>query len=143
MKVIAASIIIMLNTIIQPVCIAQKQSLVHDSIRFSETLIKKNNLKKAVKMPLFLITGGMLSYIDSDIIGRQEIAEERNENIPYFHTGADDYLQYTPIVFAYGLDLFGVEARHDLKTRTKLLIKSELLMMLAVVPMKQLTHQLR
>ncbi|MEQ8477691.1 phosphatase PAP2 family protein [Fulvivirga sp.] len=143
MKRTIAGIFFMLNVTGISICCSQSKISGGDSITIHKNFEKKQNLRKATKLPFYLISAGLLSYIDSDIIGREEIAEERNESIPDFHTSTDDYLQYAPIALAYGLDLFGVEARHDLKTRTKLLIKSELLMMLAVVPLKQITHQLR
>ncbi|MCH5684334.1 hypothetical protein LWM68_08675 [Niabella sp. W65] len=35
---------------------------------------------------------------------KNEIAEERNEHLFSFGTTVDNYLQYSPIVIAYGLD---------------------------------------
>lgn len=50
---------------------------------------------------------------------------------------ADDYLQYSPIVAAYGLDLLGVKARHSLKDRTIILAMSYATMGIAVNVMKR------
>lgn len=140
---VVGGIFIMLNVIAMPFCKAQKVHVRIDSIEISQSLLKKQEFKSAVKTPLFLIAGGLISYADSDIIGREEIAEQRNESIPNFRTHADDYLQYGPIALVYGLNALGIEAKHGFKHRTALLMKSELLMMAAVLPLKKLTRQLR
>ena len=49
---------------------------------------------------------------------------------------ADDYLQYTPMVAAYGLDFIGVKAKHSLKDRTILLAMSYATMGIVVNSMK-------
>lgn len=49
---------------------------------------------------------------------------------------ADDYIQYAPMVAAYGLDFVGIKARHSLKDRTILLAMSYATMGIAVHSMK-------
>lgn len=49
---------------------------------------------------------------------------------------ADDYIQYAPMVTAYGLDFLGVKAKHSLKDRTILLAMSYATMGIAVHSMK-------
>lgn len=74
---------------------------------------------------------------------RNEIVEERNEHIPHFHTHLDDFLQYSPIVMAYGMDIAGVKSKTDFWNRNIILLKSEILMSVVVTALKHTTHQLR
>jgi acid phosphatase family membrane protein YuiD len=50
------------------------------------------------------------------------IAERRNERRPNFHTHADDYLRYAPIVALYGYELLGVKGKHNVKEKTSLVL---------------------
>ncbi len=74
---------------------------------------------------------------------KNEIAEERNEHLFHFGTSFDNYLQYSPIAIAYGLDALGIRSKTDLANRTAILIKGELLNMLTVSVIKKEAHQLR
>jgi membrane-associated phospholipid phosphatase len=51
----------------------------------------------------------------------------------------DNYLQYAPIVAAYGLSWMGFKPVNDFANRTVLLVKSELIMMAMVIPLKKIT----
>ncbi len=74
---------------------------------------------------------------------KNEIAEERNEHLFSFGTSVDNYLQYSPIVIAYGLDALGVKSKTDLVNRSAILIKGELFNLLTVGFIKKYAHQLR
>jgi len=107
--------------------------------------IKKNHItgkqwKQATLAPGILIATGFVAMTDNEIVDREEFYEGRNKWAPNFHTHADDYLQYAPIVAVYGLNAFGIKGEHDFANRTVLLIKSELLMMAMVLPLKELTN---
>lgn len=99
----------------------------------------KTNWKKVVVAPAVLISVGLFSTTDNKIFNKYSIYEARNEQFPGFHTKADDYLQFTPIVAVYSLNAVGMKGVHDLANRTVLLAKSELLMMAMVFPLKELT----
>ena len=96
---------------------------------------------------LFIPTSLMLAGVGTNSNGREafkmELTEERNELFPTFHTKVDNYLQFSPIVIAYGLDAAGLKSRTDFVNRTVILIKGEMLMMGSVNLLKQATHQLR
>ncbi len=80
-----------------------------------------------------------MATTDNEVVDKFEIHEERQEYVPTFHTHVDDYLQYAPIVAVYGLNLLGLKGVHDFANRTALLVKSELLMMAMVIPLKKIT----
>lgn len=71
---------------------------------------------------------------------KNEIVEERNEHCKNFRTHLDDYLQYSPIAIAYGLDAFGVRSRTDLRNRTAILLKSEVVLIATTHLIKSATH---
>jgi membrane-associated phospholipid phosphatase len=93
---------------------------------------------KAFIAPAVLITSGILS-IDKKV----EVRTARNKDFTNFHTHADNYLQYAPIMAVYGLNTAGIKAKNDLVNRTVLIIKSELLMTVLVQSLKYSTHVLR
>lgn len=74
---------------------------------------------------------------------KKEIVEERNEHFSGFHTRIDDYLQFSPLLIAYGLDAMGIPSKTDIGNRTAILLKGELLMVGTVFALKSYTHQLR
>lgn len=86
-----------------------------------------------------LISAGLFSTTDNDLLNKYSVYEERNEESPQFHTNVDDYLQYAPIVGVYALNAFGIKGKNDFANRTALLIKSELFMMAMVLPLKKFT----
>lgn len=71
---------------------------------------------------------------------KNEIVEERNEHFSNFRTHVDDYLQYSPVAIAYGLDAFGIKSKNDIANRTAILIKGELGMIAISHLLKNSTH---
>lgn len=111
-----------------------------DSLKIPHVKPTPEAWRKAVAIPSLLIATGVWATTDNDIINKYEIAEERNEFAPKFHTHIDDYLQYAPIAAVYGLNALGIKGEHDFANRTALLIKSELFMMAMVIPLKEITN---
>jgi len=102
---------------------------------------------KAIIAPVILAGAG-LSVIDKDndddfFINRYSVRKERNKKFANFHTAADNFMQYGPILGVYALSLSGVKGKHDLANQTLLLIKTEILMTAIVFPLKGMTHVLR
>jgi membrane-associated phospholipid phosphatase len=126
---------LMFVLLIAPILAQGQQSRVQD-LFMTRT---KKNWQKAVFVPSVFITAGLIATTDNELLDKHEVFEERNERMPRFHTGADNYLQYAPIAAVYGLNLAGVKGQHDFRNRTALLIKSELIMTAIVFPLKKLT----
>lgn len=82
--------------------------------------------KMDLVLPSTLFVGGIALNSNHHESFKNEIVEERNEYIPSFRTYVDDYLQFSPIVAAYGLDALGYTSKTDLGNRTLILIKGEL-----------------
>lgn len=55
----------------------------------------------------------------------------------------DNYLQYAPAFLAFGLDVAGIKAKHDLKDRTMLVLMSNVITSVSVSSIKKHSHQLR
>lgn len=98
---------------------------------------------RQVYIPVGLIVSGLAMNDNGKESVKNELVEERNEHLPRFRTKADDYLQFSPIAIAYGLDAFGIPSRTDFANRTAILVKGELLMTGVVTLLKSTTHQLR
>lgn len=99
--------------------------------------------KKITYVPGILIVAGVSLNGNGEEGFKKEIAEERNEYFPKFHTSLDNYLQYSPVAIAYGLDALGYTSKTNIKDRTAILFKGEILMSGIVYGLKKLTHQLR
>jgi len=93
--------------------------------------------------PVLLSVAGIALNGNSRESFKNELVEERNEIMPRFKTKVDNYLQYSPVFIAYGLDAMGILSKTDLANRTAILIKGELAMITTVTLLKNLTHQLR
>nr|WP_295926352.1 phosphatase PAP2 family protein [uncultured Dyadobacter sp.] len=109
-------------------------STVHNYIRFST---------RQLYSPASLILGGLIANGHSEESIKHELVEERNEMIPHFKTRLDDYLQFSPLAVAYGLDAFGVKSKTDFVNRTAILAKGEILALGTATLLKKATHTLR
>jgi membrane-associated phospholipid phosphatase len=94
-------------------------------------------------LSLGVMIGGMLTNGSGHESFKMEIAEERNEHFPNFHTHLDDYLQYAPIAAVYTMDAYGYKAHHDFVNRSAILLKGELLLSGIVFASKSTFHNLR
>ncbi len=99
--------------------------------------------RQFIYVPSILIMSGIGTNANAEEGFKKEIAEERNEYLSKFSTHVDNYLQFSPIAIAYGLDAMGYRSETDIWNRTVILLKGELLMTGAVFGLKKITHQLR
>lgn len=99
----------------------------------------QSRLQKSLRAPLLLIGAGVYAISDNDILSRYEFKEERDEYFAGFKHRADDYFQFAPIAVVYGLNAVGIEGKHDFRTRSVLLLKSELIMTALTVSLKKIT----
>ncbi len=120
-------------------CIHDLHAQKIDSIAIKHSLFNR----KQLYTPTSLIIAGLLVSGNSSESIKNEIAEERNEQLHTFHTRIDDYLQYSPIAIAYGLDALGVRSKTDIANRTVILLKGELIMTAVVRSLKAATKELR
>ncbi|WP_082214134.1 phosphatase PAP2 family protein [Dyadobacter psychrophilus] len=98
---------------------------------------------KQLSPPASLILVGLISNGHSPESIKNEVAEERNEHFPRFKTHLDNYLQFSPLAVAYGLDAMGIKSKTDFANRTVILLKGEFLALGTTSLLKKATHVLR
>lgn len=113
---------------------------IHQSIKES---FRDYNFKKSLIVSGAFIGLGVIALSENEILSNEEYAEERNEHLPEFRTGVDDYLQYAPIAAVYGLNIFGIKGKNNFGNRTALLLKSEILSAAIVWTLKYTTREER
>lgn len=104
----------------------------------SDTVYHRHTFRHQFLAPAILLSTSMIAMTDNEVFDRWEIQEARQENFPHFKTSVDDYLQYAPAAAAYALDAFGVKGQHRLWPKTIMLMKSELVMVAIVFPLKHI-----
>lgn len=147
MKHIPAGILVaLLLTICAPLSAQLNQrSKERKTLSFQKDLYTKpspskfRGFQKAVTVPLFFTAVGLYSLTDNELLNKYEVQEARNEWMPKFHTRADDYVQYAPIVAVYGLNALGVKGKNNFGNRTAILIKSELMVGILTFSLKKIT----
>lgn len=93
--------------------------------------------------PTALILGAGIAAIDFKPSIDQSVYNKRNADFSSFSTNADDYLQFTPIVLAYGFDFIGMTPKTDFLNRTVILFKSEIIVTTTVFALKGIIHKTR
>lgn len=99
-------------------------------------------LKQSIA-PLSLIGFGMYMKLNKTGFNDLSVKDKVVSTYPNFHTSADDYLRFASIPFIYGLDFIGVKAKTDIKNRTAILLKAEVMMFASVTLLKNSTHAIR
>ncbi|MBK7653459.1 MAG: hypothetical protein IPJ20_25790 [Flammeovirgaceae bacterium] len=100
----------------------------NDSSAVKQKTVREHKVLKAFAAPVVLTTVGLLAKTNNFFLSDQKVYQKRNESYPNFHTHADNYLQYVPIVAVYGLNAAGVKGKNSFGNRTAILIKSEPIM---------------
>ena len=131
-------IIILLSILFSLQGYAQKS----DSVSINRIIKNKNHVKK-LYAPSVLIVAGILSDVNFGKSLDRKLYNVRNTNIPHFNTRLDDYLQYSPILLAYGFDALGMTSKTDIINRSVILLKSELIMSASVIALKHTIRELR
>ncbi|MDB4334757.1 phosphatase PAP2 family protein [bacterium] len=90
----------------------------------------RDTYQKALIVPAVICLSGLYigdRNLTNSPLGKRTVNDYLNETFPDFHTSADDYLQYAPILAVYALNLSGIQGKNDYWTATKLLALSEAL----------------
>lgn len=111
---------------------------VQENLFIKNTSLKSVAFRRAFIAPVLLTAAG-LATLDEDNDDNYEIQEERNRYIPNFRNRADDYLQHSPILVVYGLNLLGVKGKNDFANRTAILIKTEVMLGILTFSLKRIT----
>lgn len=93
----------------------------------------------------FIIPTALISYgvLTRENRWLQELDHSTNHEIYEHYLGSlhiDDYSQFAPAVAVYGLDLFGIKAKHNFRDRTFIMATSHILMCASVQTIKRTTN---
>jgi hypothetical protein len=94
-------------------------------------------------VPVSTAATGILVNSSSEESFKREVAELRQSAFPHFKTSADNYLQISPLIIAYGLDVAGVQSKTDFGDRAAITLKGEIFMLACVDILKNVTRELR
>ena len=111
-----------------------------------DTVYKRQPASKYIRQsiaPVSLIGLGMFMKLNKTSFNDLSVKDDVASAYPNFHTTADDYLRLAWVPFLYGLDLVGVKAKTDIKNRTAILIKAEIIMFASVGILKNTAHVTR
>ncbi len=96
-----------------------------DTLRADYSRMSFNGNKLVI--PLSLMLAGGIMEDDHQGSWKNKIAVERNNFMPNFRNHIDDYAQFAPFVALYGLEWAGMKPRTDIRNRTAILIKAQVL----------------
>jgi len=119
-------------------------SLKKDLSKAPDTVQHLHSKAITIIVPAAFITYGALSFGVTpirhvDYYFRNQIAK----NAPDFHTKAESFFLFTPVVLVYGLNMAGDEGKNGFVDRSALLGLSSAFMGLSTFPLKHITHRLR
>jgi len=94
-------------------------------------------------IPTVFIGYGVASLISPSL--KELNSSTRYETREHITVGAviDNYMQYAPAAAVYGLNLFGVKGKHNLKDRTIIYLTSQVYMGAMVIPTKRWVGEIR
>lgn len=112
----------------------------------SDSLSINNAFKyetKKLSVPAGMMVSGLIFNGNGKESLKSEIVEERNEHLFGFDNHIDDYAQFAPFLAIYGFELAGMKPRTDVKNRTAILIKGQILNLGLVYILKKSIKQTR
>lgn len=112
-----------------------------DSVYYSSQRFKFG-IKK-LYIPTALLVSGVIFNGNGRESLKNEIAEERNKDILGFENHLDDYLQFAPTLAVYGFEFAGMKPKTDIKNRTAILVKGQILNLGLVYLIKKTAKQTR
>lgn len=105
--------------------------------------------KKPFPAKSFILPGAMFLYgvtsIKTDAFQdiNESLKEEIWEDHPHKLVHIDNYLQFAPAVAVYGLNLAGIQGKHNLLDRSMIYLMSNIFLNVAVTPIKNITKEQR
>lgn len=110
---------------------------------------KEKNLKPAKKIawqwiaPVTLTGLGIWGTIDNNLVNKKPEWKEPDYLVTVFNKPLEDYLNYLPAASVYLMHLSGNKPKHDVINYSVIFLKSELIMLALVAPIKKYTRVLR
>jgi PAP2 superfamily len=124
---------------------ALKKDTVPPAINWDAANVKKGFPYKSFIVPATLVTYGILSLHNHDLLSvNQKIKEEvYTDRGSTQKTPVDNYLVFAPIVAVYGLNAMGIQGKNNFRDRSMLIGLSELIMGATVVTVKKFSGETR
>lgn len=120
-----------------------------DTVSTVKARPEKADNKKPDKITSYIAPAALIGYglvsLESKALRNLDysIHSGIQKSNPGFKSGVDDYLQYTPALAAYGLNLSGIHGKNNFIDGTATLLISYALMGTSVTLVKKSTHRLR
>ncbi|MEO8582489.1 MAG: phosphatase PAP2 family protein [Flavitalea sp.] len=110
-------------------------------------MVLKRNKTLAVQsfiIPTVFIGYGFAALHNHNLLSlNHSTSGEIREDNPHFLTGADTYMQFTPGVAVYALNLIGIHGKNNFRDRTMIYALSNIISTAIVFPLKKITHEER
>ena len=113
-----------------------------DSLSYMDKKPQKSFLKQSI-VPLSLITTGLIINYSNGTFGKENIQEKIQNRFPDFHTSADEFLLFVPVLTMYTADLLKIESKNDAFTQTKYLAIAGIVNNIITIGVKNLTKEQR
>ncbi len=113
-----------------------------DSLLLVDKKSQKSFLKQSI-VPLSLITTGLIINYSNGSFGKENIQEKIQNRYPDFHTNADEFLLFVPVLTMYTADLLKIESKNDAFTQTKYLAIAGIANNIITIGIKNLTKEQR
>ena len=120
-----------------------------DSVAVTPASIRINRLQKLPNIKSFIIPAVLVSYglvsLGNNAVRTLDYhtKDELQEDHPLFAHHLDNYLQFTPMVAVYALNLAGVKGRHGIADQTALYLLSFSIMNVSTESVKRLADRNR
>jgi membrane-associated phospholipid phosphatase len=119
-------------------------SLKKDLLTAPDTVKHLHSKAWAMIPPTAMMAYGALSFVIKPVRNFDYYVHgETDRTIPKFHTTAESYFQFAPIILVYGLNLVGVNGKNTFIDRTALALLSSGMVGSALYITKHTTHRLR
>lgn len=127
---------------------AQMEGVEKDTVSSGDSVVTSLSYKpkaSAYIIPGVFIGYGIVSLTGDNVIRRLDYTTnaELQEDHPTFAFKLDNYLRYAPAAAVYGLDLFGVKAKHNIVDRSIMLLSSYAIVSASVGSVKGLSNRMR
>ncbi|MDX2047767.1 MAG: phosphatase PAP2 family protein [Chitinophagaceae bacterium] len=99
---------------------------------------------KSLILPAAMISFGAISLNNKGLKTiNHKIREELWIEEPHKKAGVDNFLQFSPAIAVYALNIAGVKGKNNLRDRTMIYTLSNLIMSSSVFALKRITHEQR
>jgi len=108
--------------------------------RLKKKFFQRSLVKASIVPTLFIGYGASVINNNGLLISSYDVRDYLQRNFKSLNTDIDDYLVYLPYAELLALNLFKYKCKNDFLNTSLLILKSELIMVALVYPLKSITH---